>query len=133
MKKLLLKYYFFWFQGHNRSKYAYQFSHHWYHAFLQVCATLSFAVFLLVFCLEKLTSTNLLFSNIKFLPVILYSIVPSILLYVLLFNYYKIDKNNDDPSEFGIEITKRTKVISWMVYILSFVITIGAIQLRGKV
>lgn len=131
MKKLILKYYFVWFQGHTRSKYASQFSHHWLHAFFQVCLTLFFILILGVFGLEKITSTNLLFG--KLLSMMLYLIFPSFLLYLLLFKYYEIDKKNDDPSAFGIKITKQTKIISWIVYFLVFVLVIIAIQLRRKV
>ena len=116
MKNILLKYYFVWFQGHKRSKYAQQFSHYWFSAFLQVCAT----EFLILICVRLLI--ELLFEYRlpdfgKFGYVFLYLVVPALVTYSLIFKVYKVDKEEDDPSKFGIVITKRTRLFSWLVYI----------------
>ncbi len=131
-KTLLLKYYYVWFQGHKRSKYAHQFSHHWAHGFLQVSITLLFVLSTLSIVIERTFGVSFVgtFSKSEFS--ILFLIVPSLLLYYLLFHYYGVDMNNDDPSAFGIRITKRTKIIAWIVYVGAFVVFLLVLQFFMK-
>ncbi len=131
-KTLLLKYYYVWFQGHKRSKYAHQFSHYWLSGFLQVVATLIFFVFTFLIIVERTLGVRLSAGLSKWELVILFIIIPSLLLYYLLFNYYGVDKNNDDPSAFGIRITKRTKIIAWIVYVGAFVLFLLVLQFFMK-
>lgn len=121
-RTLLLKYYFVWFQGHKRSKYAHQFSHHWYRGFLQVAVTLTILLATFQVIIERTLGISLVgrFSKLELL--ILYMVIPSLILYYLLFHYYGLDKNNDDPSSFDIIITKRTRIIAWVIYAGTFVL-----------
>lgn len=115
-RNLLLKYYYVWFQAHKRSKYAHEFSHHWYSGFLQVCLTVFFILFNISILLEKLLEIHIVkgINNIVFW--IVYLIIPALLLYYLLFNYYGVDKENDEPTAFDISITKKTRITSWIVF-----------------
>lgn len=118
IKKLLLTYYYVWFQGHKRSKYAHQFSNHWFHGFLQVCATVFFLLVSLLFIIKKLFSINLFLSN-NYLYLLVYLVLPALCLYYLLFYSFGADQKNDDPTYLGVTITKNTRIISWIIFVLS--------------
>ena len=119
IKRLILTYYYVWFQGHKRSKYAKDFSHYWYSAFLQLVATQSFILFNLLILIDMLFDFKITSLFGKHGSIFLIGIIPSLLLYYLLFNIYNADKENDEPTKFGINITKRSKVFSWAVFILA--------------
>jgi len=116
LKDLLLKYFYVWFQAHKRSKYAGDFSHHWYSGLLQVCLTMFFFLVNVSLILEMLLNTRIIkgLNNIGFLLV--YLLLPSALLYYILFKHYGVDKEDDEPVKFGISITKRTRAVSWIVF-----------------
>jgi len=116
LKDLLLKYFYVWFQAHKRSKYAGDFSHHWYSGLLQVCLTAFFLLFNISILLEKLLRMQIVkgMNNIVFW--IVYLIIPALCLYYILFKHYGVDKEDDDPIKFGISITKGTRVVSWIVF-----------------
>lgn len=118
--KLLLTFYYVWFQGHKRSKYAKDFSHHWLHAFFQVSITFFLLMLSAIMVIEKIFPVKIVyFSYNKWLTVFLYFVLPSVLLYYYLFSYLKAEKENDDPSHLGIEITKTKKIFSWVAFFLA--------------
>jgi|GEM_PF-714900 len=119
VRKILLKYYYVWFQAHKRSKYAHEFSHYWFSGFLQVCVTVGFIVINAIMILEKCFDIVILNPKNAVAFWTCFLILPSTLLYYLLFLYCKADKENDDPSHLGITITRSTKIISWIVFILA--------------
>ena len=116
IKRMILTYYYVWLQGHTRSKYAKDFSNYWFRAFLQLVMTQFFMLFYLLIVINLLFDVKItrFFGKVSFL--FLFVILPSLALYHLLFSVYKADKENDDPTKFGINITKRSKVICWLVY-----------------
>jgi len=117
LRNILLKYYYVWFQAHKRSKYAHEFSHYWFSGFLQVCATLFFSLFSLLFIFERSFSVDIIGSFNKWTVVFACFILPSTFFYYILFHYFKADKENDDPSHLRVAITKRTRVIAWIVFL----------------
>lgn len=118
IKKFILTYYYVWFQGHKRSKYAHQFSNHWFHGFLQVCMTVFFWITTLFFIMKKLFSIDLFIFN-SYIYLFVNCILPGLGLYYLLFYSYGADQKDDDPKNFDITITKKTRIISWAIFILS--------------
>lgn len=117
-RELLLKYYYVWFQGHKRSKYAHQFSHHWFRAFCQVCISVFFWLVSISFLVKKLFSVDTFQFN-KYVGTFLYLIVPTLAVYYILFHCFGADQKNDDPTYLGVTINKNTRIISWIVFILS--------------
>lgn len=96
--------------------------------FLQVCATVGFIVISTIMILEKCFDIVLLNSKNALAFWSCFLILPSMLLYYLLFHYYKADKENDDPAHLGIKITKTTKIVSWIVFVsapVSFMLLIA--------
>ena len=78
---------------------------------------LMFNLFMVV---EKIFPIKIVyFTHNRWLAVFLYFVLPSTLLYYYLFRYLKAGKENDDPTHLGIKITKSTKIISWIVFILT--------------
>lgn len=119
IKKLFLTYYYVWFQAHKRSKYAHQFSLHWYQSFLQVCLTVGMLVLGCFIFLDKLLEVNLKIGKLTFLALF---ILVSSFVYYLLFVRYNANKESDETNQFGIIITKCTRLIAWSVFLLSFII-----------
>lgn len=130
LKVIFLKYYYVWFQAHKRSKYAHQFSDHWFYAFLQVCLSVSLTVIIFAFLLEFIFHINLLKLNNRVLFLCLYGLFPAFASYVLLFCVYKVDKGDDEPGRFNIAITRRTKYYSWAYFIGSFVLVMLIVAFR---
>ena len=118
IKTFLLKYYYVWFQGHKRSRYAHQFSHHWFRAFAQVCISAFFWLVIIAYAINKTFMIDS-FHFGKYIGILLYGILPACILYYLLFHCFGANQNNDDPSHLGISITKKTKIVSWIIFILS--------------
>lgn len=118
IKRMILTYYYVWLQGHTRSKYANDFSHHWFSAFLQLVMTQSLILVHAFILIDALFDLKITKSFGKYGFIFFFGIIPSLILYHLLFNVYKADKENDEPIKFGITITKRNKIISWLVYAL---------------
>jgi len=116
MKKIILTYYFVWFKSHKNSKYAHQFNHYWYHALLQVCVTTFLCLVLTTFLVELLFHILIIKIMAKYVFLTTYLILPSLVLYHLIFNFYGVKKANDSPARFGIKITKTTKVMAWVTY-----------------
>lgn len=131
MKKWVLVYYYVWFQGHLRSKYADDFSHHWFHAFLQVLLTLSCLIMTLLIIINAWFDLNIIATIGRHSLVVLVLIIPGFILYHLLFNLYEADKKDDDPAKFNIVITKGSKVIAWMIFIGSPILVLAAIHITS--
>ncbi len=124
MKRIILKYYFVCLLGHKNSKYAYQFSHYWYHAFLQVCVTFILTLAFFALFIEHLLSIEVFLIHSR-ISTAIFSVISCVLVYLLIFKYYKINKDEYDPTVYGIVITKRTKMIAWVCFILPFVTILG--------
>lgn len=132
MRKMILTYYYVWFQGHKRSKYAHQFSHHWFHAFAQMCVTLNLLVVIFAAMVETLFSVRFLLSLHKIYALLAYCIIPSILLYFILFHFYGASKTDDEPKALGIHITKKNRILAWCIFILLLPLVFLSIYIRGK-
>ncbi|MEJ6982230.1 hypothetical protein WG906_17325 [Pedobacter sp. P351] len=129
IKKLILTYYYVWFQGHLRSKYADDFSHHWCHAFLQVLLTFFCLLIASLNIINASFDLNIIATTGRRSLVGLVLIIPGFILYHLLFNIYEADKKDDDPAKFKIVITKGSKVISWLIFIVSRLLAMGSIYI----
>jgi len=116
MKKILLTYYFVWFEAHKNSKYAHQFNNYWCHALFQVCTTTLLCLLFCTFLTEIILSVNIIKSMNQYIILLIYAISPFIVLYYLIFKFYGVKKANDSPVRFGIKITKTTKITAWVTY-----------------
>ena len=116
MKKIILTYYFIWFQAHKESRYAHQFDNYWCHALLQVCLTTILCLLLFTFLIDITLSVNIIKLTNSFVFLLLYVLLPFIAMYYLIFNFYGVVKDSDSPSRFGIQITKKKKIFAWVIY-----------------
>ena len=118
IKRMILTYYYVFLQAHTRSKYGKDFTNSWVKPYLQLAMTQSFILFHAFFLIDMLFDLKITKSLGRYGLVAIFFIIPSLILDHLLFNIYKADKDNDEPIKFGITITKRNKIISWLVYVL---------------
>lgn len=118
-RKLLLTYYYVWFQGHKRGKNAHTFPeyYHWWAAFLQVSSTFMLIFIGVGFVINEIGILPFFILKNKILVLLVYGLLPSGYVYYMLFNCYKADKENDDEKRVGIIIDKKIRILCWVVYI----------------
>lgn len=130
LRKIILTYYYVFFQAHSRSKYAKQFTSAWQQVFIQISVSLSTFILGIVICFENIFNKRFFPHIEKFSFIILFGILPGVILYQLLFNVYKISKENDDHNKVGIIITKPIRIIAWFFYVFSILFPILALFIR---
>ena len=115
MNNILLCYYAVWYLAHKNSKYAKDFSHYWYSAFLQVVESLFAVIMIILVLLTEIFDIRIHIG--KFSWIILFAIIPGLLLYYLIFHIYKVDKNAEDADFDYLRINKTKKIAAWSFYI----------------
>ena len=118
-RKLLLTYYYVWFQGHKRSKNAHTFPeyYYWWAAFLQVSSTFMLVLLSIGFVMTEMGILPISILKNKILVLLVYALLPSGYVYYMLFKCYKADKENDDEKRMGITINRKIRVLCWVIYI----------------
>ncbi|WP_304066879.1 hypothetical protein [Pedobacter glucosidilyticus] len=131
LKQILLKYYFALFSIKNKSNNYGDDNPAWRYVFLQVCATSMFINISIAFSLEFFLDLKLrIFHLGSPLFFIIFLIIPSVFIYYLLYNIYKIHKDGRDLPKYNI--TKATETCAWIFMILMGVLTIFLAHLRNQ-
>lgn len=113
MKKILLIYYYVFLEGHTKkSKPPY-----WFFAFAQVVVTIFLFLFPIFFGIEDFLNIKLNWLGTVFFL----GVIPSYIIYLLLFDIFKFDKFFNEDKKRELSITKKTVYAAYFVYISGFI------------
>lgn len=121
MKRLIVTYYAVWYLAHKNSKHAKDFSHYWYHAFLQVAASVSAILVSIFVLIDGIFGVRPIFFSGKFTFVFVFLIIPACLLYYLIFYKYGVDKNASDQDFDYLKINRKKKIRAWLFFLFNLV------------